>query len=376
MTQVLDFFVRLFGFIGRLMNAVWFWIILLSAGLCWLLITLYRRAKLRALDQVVYSRGFSSDGIFVGETLKLIETLRNPSWFPLFRVKVDFFMPGGLTVDGLVCEKHTKVTSVFHIPPYATAKKVHTVRADKREHFRMYTSFIQYRGTEYSFEAPIDFYAYPNQYDADASFAPDIYHAGDMIASRKYIEDPFFLSGIRQYRPGDPMRAINFKASARGFKGGMRQLMSNDYDSSRNYNSMILLDLTAYADAPMNENEQIETGLRYACYLFCEALKNGGTVGFATNCSSGNSRYIYVPCGSGTIHTKRILEQFAEISANEKRDYSVNVILQTIVPELTRGTDIYLITPLVDDKMAGLLHSLRHIGRNVEVILLSGGGKR
>ena len=53
MTQVLDFFVRLFGFIGRLMNAVWFWIILLSAGLCWLLITLYRRAKLRALDQVV-----------------------------------------------------------------------------------------------------------------------------------------------------------------------------------------------------------------------------------------------------------------------------------------------------------------------------------
>ena len=73
------------------------------------------------------------------------------------------------------------------------------------------------------------------------------------------------------------------------------------------------------------------------------------------------------------MHTKRILEQFAEISTNEKRDYSVNMILQTIVPQLARGTDVYLITPFVDDKMAGMLHSLRHVGRNVEVIMLKGG---
>ena len=370
----MDFLIRLGIFVGRMIRSPWFWILLLAAAVCGVLIAFYRQAKLRALDKIVYTREFSTDGIFVGETLELIETIRNPSWFPLFRVRVEFFMPGGLTVDEIECKKHTKVTSIFHIPPYATTKKVHKIRADKREHFRMFTSFIQYRSTEYTFESPIDFYAYPNQYDADASFAPDVYHAGEMVASRKYIEDPFFLSGIRAYRPGDPMRSINFKASARGFSGGIRQLMSNDYDSSRNYNSMILLDLTAYSEALMDGEEQIELGLRYACYLFCEALRNGGNVGFATNCATGNSRYIYVPCGSGSAHTKLILERFAEISTNEKHDYSVNVILQTIAPELSRGTDIYLITPFVDDKMAGLLHSLRHVGRNVEVILLSGGG--
>lgn len=370
---MIEFFVRLVGFVGRVIRSPWFWIALLVGGICWLLVSLYHRAKLHALDQIIYNRHFSTDGIFVGETLELIETIRNPGWFPLFRVRVEFFMPAGLTVDEIECKKHTKVTSIFHIPPYATVQKSHTVRADKREHFRMYTSYINYRSTEYTFDSPIHFYAYPNQYDADASFAPDIFHAGESVASRKYIEDPFFLSGIRAYRPGDPMRAINFKASARGFSGGMRQLMSNDYDSSRNYNSMILLDLTAYSEAPMDAEEQIEFGLRYACYLFCEALRNGGNVGFAANCATGNDRYIHVPCSSGTMHTKLILEQFAEISINAKRDYSVNVILQTIVPELSRGTDIYLITPHVDDKMAGLLHSLRRIGRNVEVILLSGG---
>ena len=372
----MEFFIRLADFVGRIVTSLWFWIAVLVAGLAWLLVSLYRRAKLRALDQVAYSRRFSTDGIFVGETLELTETIRNLSWFPLFRVRVEFFVPGGLTIDEIECKKHTKVTSFFHIPPYATVQKAHTVRADKREHYRLYTSSIRYRTTEYTLDSPIDFYAYPNQYDADAGFAPDIYHAGETVASRKYIEDPFFLSGIRAYRPGDPMRAINFKASARGFSGGVRQLMSNDYDSSRNYNSMILLDLTSYPDAVIGEEEQVEIGLRYACYLFSEALKNGGNVGFATNCATGNARYVYIPCGSGTVHTKSILEQFAEISMNEKRDYSVNIILQTVAPELARGTDVYLITPFVDDKMAGLLHSLRRVGQNVEVILLSGGGSQ
>ena len=371
----MEFFIRLSRFVGRILQSPWFWITLLSSALFGVLVTLYRQAKLRALDKIVYNRSFSTDGIFVGETLELIETIRNPSWFPLFRVRVEFFMPGGLTVDGIECKKHTKVTSIFNIPPYATAKQVHTVRADKREHFRMYTSFVRYRKTEYSFDSPIDFYAYPNQYDADASFAPDIYHSGDSIAARKYIEDPFFLSGIRAYRPGDPMRSINFKASARGFSGGMRQLMSNDYDSSRNYDTMILLDLTSYSEALMDADAQIEIGLRYACYLFCEALRNGGNVGFATNCAVEDTRYIHIPCSSGTVHTKLILEQFAEISSNAKRDYSPSVILQTIVPELPRGTDVYLITPHVDDKMAGLLHALRRTGRNIEVILLSGGAR-
>ena len=198
---MVEFFIRLAAFVGQIVRTPQFWIALLILAACGILVALYRQAKLRALDKVVYNRHFSTDGIFVGETLELIETIRNPGWLPLFRVRVEFFMPGGLTVDGLECKKHTKVTSIFHIPPHATVQKVHTVRADKRDHYHMYTSFIRYRKNEYTFDSVIDFYAYPNQYDADASFAPDIYRSGDAIASRKYIEDPFFLSGIRAYRP-------------------------------------------------------------------------------------------------------------------------------------------------------------------------------
>ena len=69
----MEFLIRLANFAGRVLRSPGFWIAVLIGIVVFLLVTLYRRAKLRALDQVVYSRQFSTDGIFVGETLELIE---------------------------------------------------------------------------------------------------------------------------------------------------------------------------------------------------------------------------------------------------------------------------------------------------------------
>ena len=357
----------------RIFTSLWFWVIFSVVVVGSLLVFTYRKIKLYALGKIVYVRSFSTDGIFVGETLELIETISNPTWFPLLAIKMEFFMPSGLTVDEIPCNEYTRLTSVFNIPPYATVTKMHTVKADRRDHYKLFTSHIQYRSFEYTYDSAIDFYAYPNQYDADVSFSPDIYRAGEVIANRKYVEDPFFLSGIRPYRLGDPLRSINFKASVRSFSGGMRSLMSNEYDSSRNYDSMIFLDLTAYPEAEIDNVEQVEIGLRYACYLFGLGIGSGGSIGFSTNCATGTSRYIYLPCGNGDLHTKRILEQFAEISPYARRDYSMMTVLQKHAPQLPKGTDIYWIASLVDDKTAELLSALQREGRNVQVIPLLGG---
>lgn len=335
------------------------------------LVLLYREGKFRAMGKLTYDREFSTDGVFAGEELELIETISNPGWFPLFSLRLNFFMPGGVTIDGITCTEHTKLTSVFHIPPFSTVEKRHTVRADKRDHFRIYEATISYRKNEVIFTSPIDFYAYPNNLHADASLSPDLFHAGDSISNRKYIEDPFFLSGIRPYRPGDPLRAVNFKASVRSYSGGVRRLMCNNYDSSRNFDSMMVIDLNSYPEAPMDNVLQLETALHYACYLFCEAIKNGGRVGFSANCAMGDDPYVCIPCNSGDMHVKNILEHFADISVLGRRDFSITAMLSEVAPDLPAGTDLYLITPYVDHKTAKLLHTLERAGRNVCVIPLS-----
>ena len=370
-----DLFYRFADFVSRIITSVWFWYSLIALVVLILVDKAYKRMKLRTIERIQYSRAFSADGIFSGESLELIETMSNPTWFPLFSVRMDFFMPSGLTVDDVICNEYTKLTSVFNLPPFSTVRKKHTVKADRRSHYKLFTSCIKYRGFEFTYDSPIDFYAYPSQYDANTSFPTDMFRAGEAISNRKYIDDPFFFSGIRAYRPGDSVRSINYKASVRSFSGGVRHFMCNEYDSSRNYDSMIFLDLTTYPEVELESATQVELGLRYACYLFGLGIKNGGSVGFCTNCAVEDSRYIHIPCGTGELHTKHILEQFAEISPYAKRDYSMSKILQMHSPQLSEGTDVYWITPFIDDKTAQVLAMLQRKGRNVQVIHLSRGEK-
>ena len=357
--------------LSRLLTSPAFWIILLILLCVGALVLLYRNLKLRALGALRYERRLSTDGIFVGDEMELTEILRNPTRIPLLWVRVDFFMPSGLTIDGIACKEYQKLTSVFHIPPLATLQKTHRVQANRRGHYHLQNATVLYRKNEFLFSSPLEFYAYPDLFDSSIGLSPDLYHAGNSVSDQKYMEDPFFISGIRPYTVGDPMRAINFKASARAFFGGSRQLMCNNFDSSRNYDSMIVLDLAFYPDAPINGEEQLEKGLRFACFLFCEALKNGGRVGFAANYAVGSAQYIHIPCGSGEHHTKNILKNFAEITNFAQRNYSMATLLGKVLPSRPLGTDLYLITPCADPKVAETLRMAERMGRNVCVIPLA-----
>lgn len=356
-----------------------FLILLLAAVVVWLIVTWYRSGKLRALGELQYSRSFSCDGVFAGETFEFTEEIYNPTFFPLFSVKMQFYVPAGFTIDEVVCTKYTEITSLFHIPPRATVTKQHVVRADIRDHYQLKTAMVRYRGSEFLFSVPFDIYVYPNYMDVKANIPSGLYQAGNRVAERKYIEDPFFLSGIRPYMFGDPMRSINFKASVRSFSGGMRQMMSNSYNTSRNFDAMIFLDLFDYAESNMqaeqpDKKEEVEIGLQYACYLLVETLRQGGSVGFACNCEVDGKAYLRISCGATNAHIKTILEALAKVKYYARREYSISALMANTAKELASGTDVYLITTYVDSRAAEVIHMLENMGCNVCVIPLSKGG--
>ena len=374
MREILFVLTVLADFLSVILTSIWFWISLFLILIGILLTRFYRTLKLQTLEKVKYGRTFSTDGIFVNESLQLIETIENPTWFPLFGVQVNFFIPSGLTIDDLTCSEYKKVISIFYIPPYSTVEKKHLVTANKRSHYQLNTACIIYRKNEILFSDALDFYAYPNYHRANIALTPDLYHAGNAISNRKYIEDPFFLSGIRPYHLGDPMRSINFKASVRSFSGGARQWLCNNYDSTRNYDSMIYLDLTTYTDISMKSEDQLELGLQYACFLFCEAIKNDGRVGFSTNSTNNRTKYTYIPCGSGDFHSKNILKTFSKLNWYDRHDYSMAALLMQTISQLSIGTDIYLITPFIDSELSKSISAIQKAGFNICVIPLLQGG--
>lgn len=328
----------------------------------------YRRLKLQALGMMTYNREFSTDAIFVGETLELVETVVNTSWFPIINLRMEFFVPAGLTIDDIKCAEHRILVSVFNVPPFSTVTKRHTVTVSRRNHYALHNAGFKYRKFDYSFDCPVDFYAYPDYFDLKNHVNADLVLNGNAVSAKKYIEDPFFLSGVREYRAGDPMRAINFKASARAFSGGIRTLMSNSYDSSRTFDTMIFLDMNVRLDAGIYNGDFLEEGLKCACYLFCEAVQNGGRVGFSVNQPSGNEKYVYIPCESGFIHTKRILNRFAELDNFTDKTYSMSAILSNHYTEIPKCADIYLITTSIDERTAEILAMLERSGRNTHIV--------
>ena len=171
------------------------------------------------------------------------------------------------------------------------------------------------------------------------------------------------------------MRHINFRASVRTFSGGMRQLMCNSYDSSRNFDIMIILDMNEGGEdeSRLSLEEKLESGLNCACYLFAESVRNGGNVGFAANLSANADRYVFLPCGSGEEHRKRILECFASLTTLGRRDYSVDALIKLCEPRIPREADVCLITSSVDAKLSATLGSLESTGRCVSTITHSGG---
>ncbi len=346
--------------------------LIVTTVLVTLAVIAYRKTKLSALGMLEYSRSFSTDGVFSGESFTLTEVVRNRTIFPLFFVEMDFFVPSGLTVDGVRCSEYTKSTSIFHIPPYSTVQKIHTVTSQKRDHYVLHNAAVTYRKNEFVFDVPIDVYVYPDRrFGVDMS--EEVRIAGETVAKRKYIEDPFFFEGVRRYNRGDSMRQINFKASVRSFSGGVRQLMSNSFDTSRSFDLMIYLDLTDYSNADDFEHYSItlENSLRCACYLFSQAEMNGGKVGFAANCAGETGRYVHIPCGTGNGHAKAILECFSSITPYARRDYSIHALMSGAF-ELPLSTDIYYVTSFVTDKNAELIRSLERMGRYVRVIRLEG----
>jgi hypothetical protein len=76
-----------------ILTSAWFWIAVGAIVLFVILRSIYRKLKTWALGYLFYSRAFSTDGVFVGESLELIEKVENHSWFPLFSVQIEFFVP-------------------------------------------------------------------------------------------------------------------------------------------------------------------------------------------------------------------------------------------------------------------------------------------
>ena len=174
-----------------------------------------------------------------------------------------------------------------------------------------------------------------------------------MATANRIYEDPTRYRSIREYVPGDEMRRINWKASAR-----IGSLHSTEWLPTINYPVMIVLNLTADDYVPRYRYGHTERTVDAAASLVYLLADRGQEVGLVTTgvikgLEAGPMPWIRV--GSGAQHAVGILETLAQLIPNRERVSCVEVFLER--GQVSYGTRVFYMGPPLSEESVTALTS-------------------
>jgi uncharacterized protein (DUF58 family) len=163
--------------------------------------------------------------------------------------------------------------------------------------------------------------------------------------------------GVREYQPGDPPRAINWRASARHAEA----LYSNEFQQERVADIGIVLDGRLRTNEFAGGHSLFEHSVQAAAALADALLTQGNRVGLLVY-----SSYLrWTLPGYGKVQRERILHSLAHAKSGGSEVFSVleNLPTRLFPPE----SQIILVSPLTDDDLMPLVQ-LRAQGYQVLVV--------
>ena len=181
---------------------------------------------------------------------------------------------------------------------------------------------------------------------------------GNEVARQK--GDGLEFADLRAFAPGDRVRSINWRASARRAGG---ELVVNDRHPERNTDVILFLD--SFAEARDAERSTLDLAVRAASTLASRYLERRDRVGIVS--FGGILRWL-VP-GMGAVQRYRIVDSLleTEIVFNYAwKDISI-IPLRTLPPQAL----VLAVTPLLDERSVAALLDLRARGYDLAVVEVS-----
>ncbi len=229
--------------------------------------------------------GFTADYAYQGGRAQLIERIENHKKMMLPILEVSFHADRGLSFPG--CE-NTRVSDyvykrdIFSLLGMQRVIRRLDVDCAARGYYSIDESWVGARspltGRQYSAGCGVKagIYVYAARTGVSDIAADCERLMGSLQCARRLYEDPFAASAIREYMPSDPMKTINWKASAK--TGG---LMVNTYESTVSEKAVIYLDLE---DAMILKYEHLmEASISIAASLAQRLIGRGMEVGLCAS---------------------------------------------------------------------------------------------
>lgn len=327
-----------------------------------------------SLEGVTAQRALTEHRVYVGETVGVTLTLENGKPVPVPWLEVQLTLPRGMRV--LDARTHLgSAGSVVLMRSTSLGRRDHiewpvTLRAVHRGYFRVGPTRLRsgdifgfFEREEILGNPPDAIIVYPRTYalaelglDSERPF-------GELRGGNRIFEDPSRVVGVRDYRTGDPMKRIDWKATAR-----VQRLQSRLYEPSRTEAVVIALNIPTF-EQPWQGADPVllERGVAVAASLARAYAETGAAIGLIANGSFQDAdRPIRIGASSHVQQLNKVLEALAMITSFTTSRMAGE--LEDRAHALPAGATVLVVAAVMTDDLAGSLLRLRGEGHSVHVV--------
>ncbi len=189
---------------------------------------------------------------------------------------------------------------------------------------------------------------------------------GERKGRNRLFEDPLRLAGLREYRPGDPLKRIDWKATARS-----GELQSRLYEPSATQQLYLLVNIDTLAHSWEGYlKDDLEQTISVSASVAVWASEHRFAVGILANGSFPEAdRPIRLPPSRSRDQLTRVLEALAVIQPLTMGDLAQSVRRES--GRMPSGSTIVLVASFIPPELAAVVNRLAAEGHRVSALVTS-----
>lgn len=312
---------------------------------------------------ITYTVTLEKSEVFEGEEITVTEELSNNKKLPLPYIKTEIVAPSSLDFgenakenkEGICC-----IPSVFSLKKTEKCKRVRKIKCTRRGMFEIGAASIY--GSDIfgltEFTVPVEnarefLTVLPSPLSSENFALENKQLFGDIPVRRFICDDPFLVSGAREYSGREPVNGISWSASAR-----TGSLMVNVKDHTTSARVLILLNFQRRDDLfAAAETEICELMIKAAAFVMETAENMRAEFALSINVPRQSAAI----SGTGTEFRYEQLRKLAGVTPGcflRTADFLRN-------NRLHEFTDVVLITPVISVETGDYLTRLKNQGLGV-----------
>ena len=333
-----------------------------------------------SLEKVEYERKFTETRAFVGETIEVNLRVINKKLLPLPWVEVNDEFPQGLPLEGVqlapsLDSNFGYLTNMTSMLWYERVGWRYRLRCQARGYYRVgparlrsgdvFGLFIRERQDSHMEHLVV----YPRVVSLSQLGLPDRRPFGEIKGGERIFEDPSRFLGLRDYRPGDPLKRIDWKATAR-----RQALQVKVFDPTVATHVMVVLNISTLEAPFQGYNPMLlERAITVAASVAKHVFDKRCAVGLLANASLPQSdQPLKIPPGRHPAQLTHILEALAMVMPASL--IPMERLLDREGHRLPLGSTLVMVTAIVNPPIHAALTKLKEAGHAVVLLSVAENG--